>query len=90
MKKATDNTTPQPSSNKKAASLTPHQLVTRHMQHPEEPITDADMENMNLEVNPDGTSYDEISLTAEEKKSADELADAIASDSTDTAYKADM
>jgi hypothetical protein len=77
-------------SDKTTHSLTPHEIVERHMQHPEEPITDVDMENLDLEVNPEEKPGDEIILTPEEKKCADELADAIQSDSTDMSYKADI
>ena len=60
------------------------------MQHPEVPISDADMDNLDLEVNPDAKPTDEIILTPEEKKCADELADAIKSDSTGMSYNADV
>jgi len=71
-------------------TLTPHELVEQHMQHPDEPITDAEIQNLDLGVNENATSEDEIILTPEEKKNADELADAIDSDSTGMSYEADV
>jgi len=90
MENEQDITKQQTGSNKTTPLLTPHELVERHMQHPEEPITDADIENLDLEVNANAAPGDEIILTPEEKKSADELADAIQSDSTDMCYEADI
>ena len=77
-------------SDKKNHLLTPHQLVEQHMQHPDEPITEADINNLNLDVNTEGTTNDNSRLTSEEKRNADELADAIESDDTGMAYKADV
>jgi hypothetical protein len=85
-----DKSSQQTTSDKTTHLLTPHELVERHMQHPEEPITDANMESLDLEANPDAAPGDEIILTPEEKKSADELADTIKSDSTGMSYEADV
>ena len=90
MENIPDKSGQQTTSDKTTHSLTPHEIVERHMQHPEEPITDADLENLDLEVNPDAKPGDEIILTPEEKKSADELADTIKSDSTGMCYDADL
>ena len=70
-------------------SFTPHELVQYHMEHPDEPITDADMRNLNLELdNP--ALVNEIVLTPAQKQSADELADAAQSNGTGMSYKADI
>ena len=80
---------PEETSSNTNKSFTPHELVEYHMQHPDEPITDADMENLDLSLD-ENPSIDEIKLTPEEKKNADELADAIKSDSTGMSYRADI
>ena len=91
MENVPDNSVQQTDVDKTTSSLTPHELVEQHMQHPEEPITDAEIENLDLEVNPDAAAPgNEIILTPEEKKCADELADAIDSDSTGMSYDADI
>jgi hypothetical protein len=90
MENLQDESVQQTTPDKATHSLTPHELVERHMQHPDEPISDADIENLDLEVNPNAAPGDEIILTQEEKKSADELADAIKSDSTGMCYDADL
>jgi len=90
MENEQDTSKQQSTLNKTTLLHSPHELVEQHMQHPEEPITDAEMENLDLEVNPNAAPGDEIILTPEEKKSADELADAIESDSTDMSYEADI
>jgi hypothetical protein len=89
MKKIPDNTTEQNPPDTKNQPLTPHELVQQHMEHPDEPITDAEMENLDLETN-DGSTEDEVKLTPAEKQRADELADAIQSDSTGMSYEADI
>jgi len=90
MENEQDNAKQQNNPEKVTQPLTPHELVEQHMQHPEEPITNADIENLDLEVNPNATPKDEIILTPEEKKNADELADAAQSDSTGMSYEADI
>jgi hypothetical protein len=90
MESVLDTPGQQNSSDKTTHHLTPHELVEQHMQHPEEPLSDADIKNLDLEVNPDAKQGDEIILTPEEKKRADELADAIQSDSTGMSYNADI
>ncbi len=90
MENVPDKSSQQATSDKTTHHFTPHELVERHMQHPEEPITDADIENLDLEVNPDAKLGDEIVLTPEEKKCADELADDIQSDNAGMSYKSDI
>jgi len=90
MEQVPNNAKQQPAVDKPAHSYTPHELVERHMQHPEEPITDADMENLDVEPVADAEPQDEIVLTPEEKKNADGLADTIQSDSTGISYQADI
>lgn len=85
MKDAPDHTTKPGTPDKASQPLTPHELVQHHMEHPDEPITNADMES--LEIPSKG---DEVTLTPEEKKNADELADAIQSGGTGMSYKADI
>jgi hypothetical protein len=90
MEHVQDNTSQQTTPDNTTHHFTPHELVEQHMQHPAEPITDADVENLDLKVNPDASPGDEIILTPEEKKSADEFADAIKSGSTGMCYDADL
>ena len=90
MEHVQDNTIQQTFSDKAITPLTPHELVERHMQHPEEPITEADMKSLDMEVNPDAAPGDEILLTPQEKRNADELADAIKSDNTGMCYDAEL
>jgi len=71
-------------------SLTPHELVQHHMEHPDEPISDAEMESLHTDNNENASNGDEVTLTPEEKKNADELADAIESGGTGMSYEADI
>lgn len=69
--------------------LTPEQLVQRHMEHPDEPITDKDMQNLQSGVQ-NATSPNGVALTDEQKAEAAELAKAIESDGTGMSYDASL
>lgn len=72
-------------------SFTPHELVKYHMEHPDEPITNEDMENLDLgDVNTALPTRAEVSLTPMQKVEADELADNLEKNSTGMSYKADI
>ncbi len=76
MSTTTGNDLPLQTLEKKKNSLTPHELVRRHMDNPDEPITDEDMENIDLTIQmPDNT-----------KNEADREADELEGDNTGTAY----
>lgn len=85
-----ENTEKQPTSELNTQPLTPQELVQHHMEHPDEPITDAQMENLDVGTSTDAATGTGTKLTEEEKKKADELAAAIKSDGTDMAYEADV
>ena len=75
------------------AALTPHELVQHHMEHPDELITEEDMNNLILsdetETEKFGTTTgDEVQLSRKEKADADELADEISKDNTGMSYEA--
>lgn len=76
-------------------SLTPHELIQRHIDHPDEPITDADIRNLKLggdtiAETTTTASADAAPLPAEEKSAADDLADELEKDNTGMSYQADM
>lgn len=82
-------------SDKNKNYLTPRELIKRHMEHPENPITDEDMNNLKLsdadESQPtDITDSDGIILTKKEKDVADNFADELNDANTGTSYKADL
>ena len=74
-------------------SLTPHQVIQRHSEHPEQPITDADMNNMKLSDEPDtvagnASGDDPVVLSQKEKDVADNMAHQLNQPNTGMAYKA--
>lgn len=79
----------------KKPSLTPRELIMRHIKHPEIPITDEDIENLNLGYK--GNSSKELyvpanafRLSGKEKREADELADSLRKNGTGLSYKATL
>ncbi len=78
---------------KKKESLSPRELIHRHSDHPDEPIINENIENLDLTDSITSTksnSSDAVELTSEEKTSADELADNLSDDNTGMSYKADL
>jgi len=61
-------------------SLTPEELIHRHMLNPDEPITDEDMKNLDVSQQ----------LTPEAKAEADKEADILEKDNTGMSYTADF
>jgi hypothetical protein len=53
------NTSSVPVTDKKKPSLTPRELIKHHIENPDDPITDEDIQNLNLEYEISGgiTSY---------------------------------
>lgn len=85
-----ENTEKQPTPELNTQSLTPQELVQHHMEHPDEPITDAQMANLDVRTGNDAATGTGTTLTEEEQKQADELADAIESDEAGMSYEADV
>ena len=76
-----------PAGNALPPKLTPHELMQKHMEHPDEPITDAAMKNIQSGI-VNATSPDGVPLTEEQKRQANELAKAIESEGTGMSYQA--
>ena len=72
-------------------SLTPRELIMRHIENPDIPITDEDIQNLNLghAGNREADMYvpeAAAQLSEKEKREADELADEMANTNTGTSY----
>lgn len=86
--------TAKPSGNKKP-SLTPRELIKRHMEYPDSPITDDDMNNLKLSDDEGFSSIqpaqeDATQLSDEEKIKADKMANELGKDNAGMSYKADI
>ena len=85
------------SADENSLSRTPHELIKQHSRHPDEPVTEADLQNLDLDNNPETTPAQEasdsdnsIALSDEEKAKADALADQLKKDNTGMSYEADL